>query len=240
MIYLDRVTKKYGSKIAVRDLTLSIPPGELFAFIGPNGAGKTTTVKMTVGLLTPTAGRILIHGKDINKNYLEAKQILAYIPDQPFAYEKLTGREFLRFIGAMYGLKHQAFQQEFDKYVSLFEMSDYIDQLIESYSLGMKQRLIISATFLHHPRVVVVDEPLVGLDPQSARLTKDLFRTEVKNNGSTIFMSTHILSVAEEIADRIGVIHQGQLIALGTLAELKQQSQMDGKLEDVFLNLVRS
>lgn len=238
MIHLENVTKKYGDKIAVDNLTLSIPQGELFAFIGPNGAGKTTTVKMLVGLLIPTSGKIIIDGKDINKAPLEARRRLAYIPDQPFAYEKLSGREFLRFTGQMYGVDQHVFQREFDKYVSLFQMSDYIDHLIDTYSLGMKQRLIISAMLLHHPQVIVVDEPLVGLDPTSGRIAKDLFRETVKNNGTTVFMSTHILSVAEETADRIGLIHNGQLIALGTLQELKQQSQIHGKLEDVFLKLV--
>lgn len=238
MIHIENVTKKYGTKVAVNNLNLDIPQGELFAFIGPNGAGKTTTAKMMVGLLAPTAGRITIDGKDISRDHLEAKRILAYIPDQSFCYDKLSGREFLKFIADMYNIEPATFKQESDKYINLFKMNDYIDQLTETYSLGMKQRLVISATLLHHPKVIIVDEPLVGIDPMSARLVKKLFKDETRNNGTTIFMSTHFLPVAEEIADRIGVIHHGKLIALGKFEELKAKSQTAGALEDVFMKLV--
>jgi ABC-2 type transport system ATP-binding protein len=238
MICIENVTKTYGAKVAVNNLNLTIPRGELFAFIGPNGAGKTTTVKMMVGLLRPTAGRITIAGKDITKDHLAAKRVLAYIPDQPFCYDKLSGREFLKFMASMYDLSPATYKTEADKYITLFRMSDYIDELIETYSLGMKQRVIISATLLHNPEVIVVDEPLVGIDPMSARIVKQLFREATREKGTTIFMSTHLLPIAEEIADRIGVLHHGQLVALGKCEELRQTSQISGALEDVFLNIV--
>lgn len=240
MIEIEHLTRKYGPKIAVDDLNLTIPDGTLFAFIGPNGAGKTTTVKMIVGLLKPTSGRIRINGKDVHHpaDYLTAKKMLAYIPDQPFTYDKLSGYEFLKFVALLYGINSATFKQELDKYVTLFQMGDYIYHLIETYSLGMKQRLVISASLLHQPRIMVVDEPLVGLDPASTRLVKELFRKEVKENGRTIFMSTHLLSVAEETADLIGVINNGHLMMLGTLPELKSHVK-EGKLEDIFLQLTQ-
>lgn len=242
MIEIQHLTRKYGTKIVVDDLNLTIPAGTLFAFIGPNGAGKTTTVKMLVGLLKPTSGRILINGKEIHNpaDYLIAKKMLAYIPDQPFTYDKLSGYEFLKFVALLYGIDSATFKQELDKYITLFQMGDYIYQLIETYSLGMKQRLIISASFLHQPKIIVVDEPLVGLDPASTRLVKELFRKEVKENGRTIFMSTHLLSVAEETADLMGVINNGHLVMLGTLAELKARvKQGEARLEDIFLQLTQ-
>lgn len=237
MIHIENLTKKYGAKIAVDDLNLKVSRGELFAFTGPNGAGKTTTVKLMVGLLQPNTGRVLINGMDVHQADLAAKRILGYIPDQPFTYDKLSGREFLNFIAQMYHLNKSDFSSAFNHYVDLFQMSPYIDELIESYSLGMKQRLIISATFLHEPRVIIVDEPLVGLDPASTRLVKEIFRDKVKE-GKTIFMSTHLLSTAEEVADRIGIIHKGQLITQGTLSELKAMSHTDGSLEEIFLRIV--
>ncbi|MBI4833380.1 MAG: ABC transporter ATP-binding protein [Planctomycetes bacterium] len=255
MIKLENLTKHYGDKIAVFNLNLEIPYGELFAFIGPNGAGKTTTVKMMVGLLKPTFGSVSIYGHNIHrqKEYLEAKKMLAYIPDQPFVYDKLSGREFLKFVGHVYKMEKDVFKQALDKYVAMFEMGEYIDQLTETYSLGMKQRLIISASFLHQPArggLIVVDEPLVGLDPASIKLVKDLFRKEVKENGRTIFMSTHLLSVAEETADRIGIINRGQLLTVGTLQELKARAKQEGlpteawaqagDLEDVFMALTQN
>jgi ABC-2 type transport system ATP-binding protein len=239
MIKFENVSKKYGTKTALDNLSLEISAGEFFTLIGPNGAGKTTTVKLMVGLLRPTGGRILINGTPLDRDPLKAKRILAYIPDQPFIYDKLSGREFTRFISQLYHVKPDDYQKSFDKYVDIFQMSSYIDQLIETYSLGMKQRLVISATLLHRPRVIVVDEPLVGLDPQGARIVKNLLRNEAKNNGTTIFMSTHLLSIAEELAGRIGVINHGQLITIGTLADLQKRSQSDGKLEDVFLTIIK-
>jgi len=242
MIRLENLTKQYGNKTAVANLNLDIPAGRLFAFTGPNGAGKTTTVKMLVGLLKPTSGRVFIKEKNIHNpiDYLTAKKILSYIPDQPFTYDKLSGREFLRFISLIYAVDESTFKREFDKYVMLFEMGEYIDQLIETYSLGMKQRLIISASLLHQPEIIIVDEPLVGLDPASTRLVKELFRKEVRENGRTIFMSTHLLPIAEEIADQIGIINNGQLIAVGTMEELKRQAKREGRLEDIFMSLTQN
>ena len=225
--------------MALDNLSLEIPAGELFAFIGPNGAGKTTTVKLLVGLLRPTGGRIFINGFSLQDDYLTAKRYLAYIPDQPFIYEKLSGREFLQFINRMYQVNSDSFNKSLAKYVELFQMAGYLDQLIETYSLGMKQRLIIAGTLMRQPQIIVVDEPLVGLDPRSARLVKNLFREESKSNGTTIFMSTHLLTIAEEVADRIGVINNGQLIMTGTMAELKKQSRVNGNLEDIFLTITQ-
>jgi len=239
MIELKNVTKLYGNKKAVDGLNLSVPAGKLFAFIGPNGAGKTTTVKMMAGLLHPTSGEIFIDGKNISNDSLDLKKIIAYIPDQPFLYEKLSGREFLNFIGQVYQMPKSELNAEIDRYLELFQMKEYINQLIESYSLGMKQKIVITAGILHKPRLIVVDEPLVGLDPSNVKVVKELFR-QLARNGVTIFMSTHILSIAQEIADIIGVIYQGKLIAQGTFEELKtQQKNNNGQmnLEDIFLML---
>lgn len=241
MIKLENITKKYGNKTAVDGLCLEIPQGELFAFIGPNGAGKTTTVKMITGLLRPTSGKITVDNKNIHiqKEYIQAKKVISYIPDQPYTYDKLSGREFLRFMANIYEIKKRDFERDFDKYVEMFKMSGYIDELLETYSLGMKQRLIISASFIHQPKIIIVDEPLVGLDPASTKLVKDLFKKEVKENNLTIFMSTHLLSVAEETATKIGLINHGKLITLGTLEELKQRSKHEEHLEDIFMNLTQ-
>lgn len=239
MIELKEVRKLYGNKVAVDGLNLKIPEGKLFAFIGPNGAGKTTTVKMITGLLKPTSGEIRIDNRNMSTDSLDLKGIIAYIPDQPFLYEKLSGREFLNFIGQIYRIPKDELNGEIDRYLELFQMKDYIDQLIESYSLGMKQKVVITAGVLHKPRLIVVDEPLVGLDPANVKIVKELFKQLVRN-GSTIFMSTHILAIAQEIADIIGVIHQGKLIAQGTFEELKtKQKNNNGQmsLEDIFLLL---
>ncbi|MFA5793851.1 MAG: ABC transporter ATP-binding protein [Candidatus Brocadiia bacterium] len=236
MIKLEEVSKRYGEKTVVDRLSLDIPSGHLFAFIGPNGAGKTTTVKMMAGLLQLGGGRIMVDGHDIHKEHYAVKQIVSYIPDQPFLYDKLSGREFLLFVARMYGVSRADYDESLDKYSGLFQMSEYVDQLIETYSLGMRQRLIISAALMRKPRVVIVDEPLVGLDPNSTRTVKELFRQQVKD-GVTIFMSTHLLSVAEEIADTIGLINEGKLVAQGTFAELKDkyQFQQSCRLEDIFM-----
>jgi ABC-2 type transport system ATP-binding protein len=242
MIELKEVTKYYGDKLAVDHLTLEVPNGKLFAFIGPNGAGKTTTVKMIAGLLNPTSGQIIIDGKNMRDASLDIKQIVSYIPDQPFLYEKLTGREFLNFIAQMYNIQPDDFSLQITYYFDIFQMGNYIDQLIEGYSLGMKQKLVIVAALIHNPRIIIVDEPLVGLDPANVKVVKDIFRQQVKN-GAIVFMSTHILSIAQEIADIIGVIYQGKLIAYGTFAELKCIGQINNisnnNLEDIFLSLCK-
>ncbi len=237
MIQLDHVTKRFGDTVAVSDLSLEIRPGELVAMLGRNGAGKTTTIKLIAGLLRPSAGSVSVCGFDVHRHPFEAKARLAYVPDQPFLYDKLTAREFLRFIADMYRLEAGARDRRIDDLVRLFEMGEYLDGLAESYSHGMKQRVVLAAALLHRPDVLVVDEPLVGLDPQNARLVKRIFREEAMR-GTSILMSTHTLSVAEEVADRIGILHEGRLVAAGTMAELRARSRSDGRLEDLFFRIL--
>lgn len=240
MIELSQVTRRYGSKLAVENLDLSIPRGELFAFLGPNGAGKTTTIKMLVGLLRPTSGTLLINGHDVVRYPREAHQTMSYVPDQPYLYDKLTGREFLQFIADMYGIDRATTRDRIDREIARFELAEFIDNLSESYSHGMKQRLVFASALLHDPLVLVIDEPMVGLDPRSARLIKDLLRARA-DDGATIFMSTHTLDVVEEIADRIGVIHKGHLRFLGTIAELQRElAGHETSLERLFLELTDS
>jgi ABC-2 type transport system ATP-binding protein len=238
MIEIERATRRYGSKTAVRELDLSIPRGELFAFIGHNGAGKTTTIKMMVGLLQPTSGQIRIGGYDVVTQSREASLRTGYVPDEPYLYDKLSGREFLHFISEMYGLPANVAQRNIDQQVADFGLAGFVDQLAESYSHGMKQRLVFASALLHDPEVLVVDEPMVGLDPRSMRFVKDLLRARVAA-GATIFMSTHTLAVAEEIADRIGVISNGQLRFLGTVEELRSQLSSNESLEQLFLTLTQ-
>jgi ABC-2 type transport system ATP-binding protein len=236
MIHLDRVSKHYGSKVAVRDLSLSIERGEFFAVLGPNGAGKTTTIKMIAGLLRPTAGTARVCGFDVQAQPMEAKRRMAYVPDQPFLYDKLSGLEFMHFIGAMYGQDRRERDAEIARLSDVFGMGAWIRELTETYSHGMKQRVVLAATLLHHPQVIVVDEPMVGLDPHTARLVRDIFRDEARR-GTSIFMSTHVISVAEDCANRIGIITDGRLVALGGAEDLRRQAQLDGRLEDVFFKI---
>lgn len=236
MIEIDHVSKEFAGKPAVDDLTLSVRPGEVFAFLGPNGAGKTTTIKMITGLLRPTRGRITVAGIDIHDDYLRAKELLAYVPDEPYLYDKLSGREFLRFIADLYGMKGNGVSGEIERLVGLFRMAEYVDELTETYSHGMKQRVVLAATLLHHPKVMVVDEPLVGLDPHSALLVKRIFREEAAR-GTTIFVSTHLLSIVEEVADRVGIITYGRLVACGTPAELRA-GRAGKSIEEIFMDLL--
>ena len=236
MIQIEGLTKTFGEKVAVNDLTLSIPAGCIFAFLGPNGAGKTTTIKTMVGLLRPTEGRVLIGGHDVQQEPLLAKALVSYVPDQPYLYDKLTGREFLAFVAEMYRIPKDVAERRMAELSDLFELNDYIDELSETYSHGMKQRVVLSSALLHDPKVIVVDEPMVGLDPKSIRLTKDIFRRKAKA-GTTVFMSTHTLAVAEEVAQDIGIIHRGRLIARGSFADLQGQASLEGDLEDLFLDL---
>jgi ABC-2 type transport system ATP-binding protein len=235
-IELTGVTKRYGNFTAVSNLSLSVGEGELFAFLGPNGAGKTTTIKMISGLLIADAGDVTVCGHPMGRDGRRAKAQLAYLPDQPFLYDKLTGREFLEFVGEMYGLGRDRFQKRFDELIDRLEMRDFLDQLTEGYSHGMKQRTALAAGLLHDPKVLVTDEPMVGLDPRTVRTVKDLMR-EMTHRGHTVFMSTHTLEVAEVVADRIGIIHRGKLVALGTLAELRARRAQSQTLEDIFLGL---
>jgi ABC-2 type transport system ATP-binding protein len=234
MIELRGVTKAFGSKRAVDHLDLSVRAGELFAFLGPNGAGKTTTIKMVCGLLRPTSGVVRVGGFPAASP--EARQLIAYVPDQPYLYEKLTGREFLRFVVEMYGLDPRASARRIEELVETFEMGDYVDELSENYSHGMKQRVVFAAALVHDPKVLIVDEPLVGLDPRSARIVKDLFVAQARS-GVAVLMSTHLLSIAEELADTIGIVDRGRMLANGTLAELRERVQMHGPLEELFLKL---
>src|SRR5437016_2400287 len=236
MIHLNRVTKQYGRKTAVHELSLEIPAGELFAFLGPNGAGKTTTIKLMCGLLFPTSGTVRVGGFDMVGEGDRARQLLSYVPDQPYLYEKLTGREFLQFIADMYGLPRQHGLRRIDAMIELFNLSDFVDDLTERYSHGMRQRTVFAAALLHEPRVLIVDEPTVGLDPKSVRLLKDLLKQRA-GQGVTIFLSTHSLDVAQELADRIGVVANGRLIGCGTLDHLRGQAEHSGSLEEVFLKL---
>jgi ABC-2 type transport system ATP-binding protein len=240
VIEIDQVSRRFGSKLAVDHLTLTVPNGELFAFLGPNGAGKTTTIKMLVGLLRPTAGAVRLCGYDVIQSPREAHRRMSYVPDQPYLYDKLTGREFLQFIADMFGLDARIARDRIAREINRFELTDFIDDLAESYSHGMKQRLVFASALLHDPEVMIIDEPMVGLDPRSARLLKDLLR-EKADSGTTVFMSTHTLDVVEEIADRIGVIHQGRLRFLGTIAELQEHvARGQTSLERMFLELTDS
>ena len=237
MIELKSLTKKYGDYTAVDDLNLSVQKGEIFGFIGPNGAGKTTTIKMIGGILAPSAGTVKITGIDIQQEPEKAKGKIGFIPDRPYLYEKLTGLEFLKFTADLYGVPDDIFSQKAQQNLEMFSLADWSDELIESYSHGMKQRLIMSAALLHDPEVIIVDEPMVGLDPAAILMVKDLFQ-RLAQKGVTIFMSTHTLVVAEDICERIGVINKGQLIASGTTADLQREANItDADLEQVFMNL---
>src|SRR5262249_46045335 len=236
MIELNEVTKRYGAKVAVDRLTLHIDAGELFAFLGPNGAGKTTTIKLICGLLFPTSGSVRVGGFDLEKDGDRARRLISYVPDQPYLYEKLTGREFLQFIADMYGLPRAHGVQRMENMIDLFDLGDFVDDLTERYSHGMRQRTVFAAALLHEPKVLIVDEPTVGLDPRSVRLLKDLLRQEA-DRGTTVFLSTHSLDVAEKLADRIGIVEHGRLICCGTLDSLRARAALDGSLEDVFLIL---
>jgi ABC-2 type transport system ATP-binding protein len=234
VIELRGVTKYFGAKRAVDGLDLSVRPGELFAFLGPNGAGKTTTIKMICGLLAPSAGSVRVGGHEASTR--EARQILGYVPDQPYLYDKLTGREFLRFVVEMYGMDRARAERRIEELIETFEMAEFIDELCENYSQGMKQRVVFASALVHQPRVLVVDEPLVGLDPRSARIVKNLFVSQARS-GAAVLMSIHLLTIAEELADRIGIVDRGRMLTVGTLAELREQAQHDGSLEDLFLKL---
>lgn len=237
MIELKDLTKRYSDIMAVDNINLFIPKGEIFGFIGPNGAGKTTTINMLGGILAPTSGTVAICGINMEEHPEKAKSKIGFIPDRPYLYEKLTGMEFLRFTADLYGVDEDAFLRKAREKLEMFSLTDRSDELIESYSHGMKQRLVMAAALLHDPEVIIVDEPMVGLDPVAINLVKNLFQRLAKQ-GVTVFMSTHTLKVAEDICDRIGIIHKGSLIALGTTEDLKRDAHAaEADLEQVFIRL---
>src|SRR5256885_8879483 len=237
MIRLESLTKLYGSFVAVDDITLHVPRGVLYGFLGPNGAGKTTTLRMIAGILRPSQGRVLLGGDDVHQRPLAAKLRLGFIPDRPFVYDKLTGAEFLRFVAGLYGQEGDVVERRIAELLEVFELTSWQDELVESYSHGMRQKLIISSALIHRPECIVVDEPMVGLDPKAARLLKNIFRQFV-GKGGTVLMSTHTLEVAEAMCDRIAIIQHGRIVASGTVADLRRQHQAgDASLEELFLKL---
>ncbi len=237
MIQLKDLTKEYGSFCALRDLNLTVPRGMLYGLLGPNGAGKTTALRIIAGILQPTAGTAMVGGFDVQKDPERAKGRLGYIPDRPFIYEKLTGAEFLKFVSGLYGQNGNEIERRIDELLGVWELSDWRDELLETYSHGMRQKLIISSALIHRPEVIVVDEPLVGLDPKAARMLKDIFRGFVERGG-TILMSTHTLEVAEALSDRIAIIQDGVIRAEGTMEDLRREAQSgDAGLEEIFLKL---
>ena len=237
MIEISNLTKRYGNITAVSDVNLTIPSGQFFGFLGPNGAGKTTTIKTLVGLLKPSSGTVKVEGFDVQTQPIQAKQVVGFIPDKPFIYEKLTGREFLQFSAGLYQVEQHKIEERIEQLLNTFELSDWGNELIESFSHGMRQKLVMSAALIHRPRVIVVDEPMVGLDPKGARLVKKIFR-EICTQGTTIFMSTHSLEIAEQMCDKIAIIQKGQIIAEGTIDKLRQLAKSSlTSLEDIFLEL---
>ncbi|HEU4800206.1 MAG TPA: ABC transporter ATP-binding protein [Gemmatimonadales bacterium] len=237
MIEVVNLVKRYGKFTAVDNLSFTVPPGTLYGFLGPNGAGKTTTMRMIAQILRPTSGDILIGGVPTWEKPQVIKQMIGYIPDRPYVYDKLTGAEFVRFVAALYGQEGSTVERRMNELLEVFELTPWRDELTESYSHGMRQKLIIASAFAHRPEVIVVDEPMVGLDPKSARTLKDLFR-EYVGRGGTVLMSTHTLEIAEGMCDRIAIIQRGQLLAEGTMAELRAQSASgDESLEALFLRL---
>ena len=239
MIQLTNLSKTFGAFVAVDNISLSIPSGEFFGFLGPNGAGKTTTIKMMTGLFTPSSGQIVINGFDVVKQPQEAKATFGYIPDHPYLYDKLTGREFIYYIGGLYMMRNEDLKENVDRVIDLLELASWIDKKTEDYSQGMRQRVTFAAAFVHKPRTIIIDEPMVGLDPRSARIVKDSLKKQAKE-GASIFMSTHILEMAEELCDRIGIINKSRIIFLDTKENLHlHKTKYDGNLESVFLELTK-
>jgi len=237
MIAIHDLFKRYGQFTAVDGVTLDVQPGEIHGFLGPNGAGKTTTLRMIAGLLKPTAGRVTVNGHDMAHQPEQAKGSLGFIPDRPFIYEKLTAGEFLRFHGGLYGMEGNGLGDRVREMLELFELGRWENELVESFSHGMKQRVVMCAAFLHRPRAVIVDEPMVGLDPRGARLIKDVFR-RMSERGVALLMSTHTLEVAQEMCDRISIILKGKIIAHGTVGELRALAgDPDQHLTEIFLRL---
>jgi ABC-2 type transport system ATP-binding protein len=237
MIKLANLTKKFGSFKAVDGINLDIPAGQLFGFLGPNGAGKTTTIKMMTGLYEPTLGGVFLNGSNIKTNPIEAKQQIGYVPDHPYIYDKLTGREYLYFCAGLFKMPKLDLEGKIEEIIKLFEIEPWIDKRAENYSQGMSQRLVIAAALLHNPKIIIIDEPMVGLDPRSASIVKKVLREKCEK-GATVFMSTHILHIAEELCDRVAIIKDGEIIFDYQSNELQSlKNKFNGKLESVFLEL---
>ena len=238
MIETEHLTKRFGTLVAVDDLNLKLAPGEFFAFLGPNAAGKTTTIKLLAGLLKPSSGRALINGYDIHENPVEARKFISYVPDLPFLYDKLEPMEFMGLVGQLYGMERPDVMRISEELFETFGLTETRGQLIETLSHGTRQRVVIASALLHDPKVIIIDEPMVGLDPRSARVVKDVLKARSRA-GTTVFLSTHVLHIAEELADRIGILNRGKLVAVGTMSELREASGEVGALEDAFLALTR-
>jgi ABC-2 type transport system ATP-binding protein len=238
LIETQNLVKRYGEKVAVEDVSFQVRSGEVFGFLGPNGAGKTTTIKMIVGLLQPTSGVVRVAGYDVQRQPLQAKAASGYVPDTPNLYAKLSGRELLRFVGDLYELPRPQVERRIEELLRLFDLVGAADDTIDSYSHGMQQKASLAAALMHDPRVLVLDEPTVGLDPRSARLIKDILR-QMADRGAAVFLSTHILEIAERMCDRIGIIDRGRVVAVGTMEELRLLGASSGEssLEDIFLSL---
>jgi ABC-2 type transport system ATP-binding protein len=237
MIHFNNVSKNYGDRVAVNQLNLDIQAGEVFGFLGPNGAGKTSTLKMLMGLTPITQGTITVDGKRTTEAPLEVRQILGYIPDRPFLYDLLTAQEFLNFVGGLYGMQADDLAKRGPEMLNLFRLGDRADELVGSFSHGMKQRLVMAGAFLHRPKALVVDEPMVGLDPQGSRLVKEIFKSAAHDQGMAVFLSTHSLETAEEVCDRVGILSGGNLVATGAVAELRDTVAGDDNLESIFLRI---
>ncbi|MDH5511486.1 MAG: ABC transporter ATP-binding protein [Nitrospinota bacterium] len=238
MIKIENVTKIYGKTVAVDGLSLEVKAGEVFGLLGPNGAGKTTTMKMLAGLLIPTIGKMSVDGHDVQSNPLEAKQVIGFVPDKPFIYEKLSGHEFLEFVREIFRVdRDPAVIERQERLLKMFLLTDWLDELVESYSHGMRQKLIITSALIHNPKALIIDEPMVGLDAKGMRQVKGLFR-EMADSGETVLVSTHTMAIAQEVCDRIAILNKGKIVAMGTMEELKANSHASEQdLESIFLRL---
>jgi ABC-2 type transport system ATP-binding protein len=241
VIVVEDVHKRYGAFEAVRGMSFRVEPGEVFGFLGPNGAGKTTTMRMIAGLLRPSSGRIVVAGHDLARDALAAKRVTGFIPDRPYLYEKLTAFEFLDLVGGLHGMSWEEIGRRGGELLQTFGLAEWADALIETFSHGMKQRLVFASALLPGPQVLVVDEPMVGLDPRGARLVKRIFRELGQERRLTVFLSTHTLEVAQEVCDRIAIVHGGSIVAMGTMEELRSAASRPGStLEEVFLQLTEA
>lgn len=236
MLEIKNLTKKFGDKVAVDNIDLSVKSGEIYGFLGPNGAGKTTTIKMIVGMLMPDGGSISVDGIDAINDDVEAKRQIAYVPDSPEIYDIMTGRQYLNFIADVFELSNEERNKQIDRYAEVFEMKDNLDVMIAGYSHGMKQKIVIMGALIHSPKLLILDEPMVGLDAKSSFRLKEIMRA-LANEGRTVFFSTHVMEVAENLCDRIGIINKGKIIAVGTLDEIKAAAKDTGSLEKIFLEL---